>query len=115
MNVLIVNTYHYFRAGAERHALELGELIKHAGHEVHYFAMKCKKNIKCIDEKFFINEIDYQEMIKKKSVSNIIKVLFNSIYSYEAKQNISLLLDTVKPDIAHLHSIRHHLTKSILT
>ena len=36
------------------------------------------------------------------------------IYSFEAKKNIARLLDRIQPDIAHFHSVRHHLTKSIL-
>jgi glycosyltransferase involved in cell wall biosynthesis len=92
----------------------LGSLLENDGHEVHFFGMKGNENLPCPDEKYFINKIDYRKAINAKNPINGLRVLWCSIYSFEAKKNISRLLDDIKPDIIHLHSIRHHLTKSIL-
>ncbi len=113
MKVLIVNTYHYIRGGDSFHALNLGALLEKSGHTVHYFAMKGKTNLPCPDERYFVEEIDYRQALKS-SLANGSRVLWRSLYSTEAKKAIARQLDEVKPDIAHLHSIRHHLTKSIL-
>ena len=115
MNVLIVNTYHYLRGGDCRLSIDMGKLLKNNGHEVHYFAMQGKNNIPCPDEHYFISDIDYVVSLHNKSLKNILKVVCCSIFSREAKSNISILIDDIKPDIVHLHSIRHHLTKSILS
>ena len=114
MKILIVNTYHYLRGGDCRHAFGLGKLLQQNGHEVHYFAMKGNKNLVCGDDEFFIKEIDYRKALNDRNPLNAFRVILHSIYSIEARRNIARLLDKVKPDIVHLHSIRHHLTKSIL-
>ncbi|BBO85864.1 glycosyl transferase [Desulfosarcina ovata subsp. sediminis] len=115
MNILIVNTYHYLRGGDCRHAFGLGKLLKAAGHEVHYFAMQGPDNLPCPDAKHFVSEIDFRKTMKSGGPVAALKVLSRTIYSKEARRKIAALLDEVKPDIAHLHSIRHHLTKSILS
>jgi glycosyltransferase involved in cell wall biosynthesis len=114
MRILIINTYCYLRAGAERHAIGLGNLLENSGHDVYYFGMKSSDNLQCKGEQYFVSEIDYRKVFQRKTFLNSIKVIMRSCYSIEAKKNISKLLDLIKPDIVHLHSIRHHLTKSIL-
>ena len=102
------------RGGDSRHALGLGDLLKHNGHDIHYFAMQGADNFHCAESIYFPKEIDYRKALHKKNPLTALSVVLRSIYSVEARKNISRLLDKVKPDIAHLHSIRHHLTKSIL-
>ncbi len=114
MKILIVNTYHYLRGGDCRHAFDLEKLLKKQGHEVHHFAMQGKTNLPCADEHYFIKEIDYRDAVRRKNPLNALKVVWHSFYSVEARKNIAKLLDEIKPDIAHLHSIRHHITKSVL-
>lgn len=114
MKILIVNTYHYLRGGDCRLAFDMAGLLKKAGHEVHFFSMQGEQDLDCSDERYFIRHIDYREALRKKNPVNACWVAWCSLYSIEAKKNISRLLDDIRPDIAHLHSIRHHLTKSIL-
>lgn len=114
MKILVVNTFHYIRGGDCRHAIGLAQLLKKAGHEVYHFGMKGNKNIDCSEEAYFINEIDYREALKSRNPISALNVIWHSIYSVEAKKNIGMLIDRIHPDIVHLHSIRHHLTKSIL-
>ena len=114
MNVLIVNTYHYLRGGDCRLAFDINDLLKQVGHDVHFFSMREEQNFPCPDERYFIRHIDYRAAIRDKNPLKAARVAWRSIYSAEARKNIARLLDDIKPDIAHLHSIRHHLTKSIL-
>jgi glycosyltransferase involved in cell wall biosynthesis len=114
MKILIVNTYHYLRGGDCQHAFGLGKLLQQNGHEIHYFAMKGNKNLTCGDDGYFVKEIDYRKALNNRNPFNAFRVILHSIYSIEARRNIARLLDKVKPDIVHLQSIRHHLTKSIL-
>ena len=114
MKILIINTYHYMRGGDCRHALGLGDMLAAHGHEVHYFAMRGEKNQPCDDADYFVREIDFRKAFHSKNPLAALQVTARSIYSWQARHNIARLLDKVRPDIAHLHSIRHHLTKAIL-
>ena len=114
MKILIVNTYHYLRGGDCRHALGLARLLEKEGHEVFHFAMNSRENLPCSEVDYFVSEIDFRKAMEEGGVVNALKVLTRTLYSREAQQNLEKLLEAVQPDIAHLHSIRHHLTKSIL-
>lgn len=114
MKVLIINTYHYLRGGDCRHALGIADLLRSNKHDIHFFSMHSKENMLCSDDKYFVSEIDFRKAITKKNPFVFFNIVRRSIYSREARKKITNLLDEIKPDIAHLHSIRHHLTKSIL-
>ena len=114
MKLLIVNTYHYIRGGDCRLSFDIAYLLKQAGHKVHFFSMQGDNNFLCPDECYFVRHINYRDAIRGKNPINALRVSWRSIYSTEAKKNVARLLDDIRPDLAHLHSIRHHLTKSIL-
>ena len=113
MRILIINTYHYLRGGDSQHALKLAALLEKEGHEIHFFAMRSENNLPCMDEEYFVSEIDYREALKK-TLMNSFRVVRRSIYSMESRNKIAKLLDTIKPDIAHLHSFLPHISVSIL-
>jgi glycosyltransferase involved in cell wall biosynthesis len=114
MKILIVNTYHYLRGGDSKYAFDLGDLLKKEGHEVHFFGMKSEKNLQCLDDQYFVTEIDYREALKRKKVYDTFKVIWRSVYSVEAKRNIHKILQNIRPDIVHLNAFQPHLTISIL-
>lgn len=114
MKILIINSYHYLRGGDCRHVFGLADLLREHGHEVHHFAMKGRENLPCEDEGYFIEEIDYRKALERGCLTDMLQVLCRPIYSVEARKKLSRLLDTVRPHIVHIHSIRHHITKSIL-
>ncbi len=114
MKVLIVNTYHYLRGGDSKYAFGLADLLQKEGHEVHFFGMKGERNLPCLDEQYFVTEINYREALKRKRFFEALKVIWRSIYSLEAKHNIVRSLQNFKPDVVHLNAYRHHLTISIL-
>jgi glycosyltransferase involved in cell wall biosynthesis len=76
--------------------------------------MKHPRNFPCDDEQFFVSHIDFQELNRKKSLLNIGRVLYRSIYSTEARIKVGKLLDTIRPDVVHVQNIHGHLTPSIL-
>ena len=114
MKILIVNTYHYFRGGDSKYAFELADLLQKEEHEVHFFGMKGEKNLPCIDEKYFVTEIDYREALKRKKISDAFRVIWRTFYSLEAKRKIFKLIRDINPDIVHLNAYKPHLTASIL-
>lgn len=114
MRILLVNTRHYFGGGDSTYTFNLAELLRKKGHEVSFFAMQDERNLPDPNSDLFVSNIDFRELNKNKNPLTGIKVLSRSIYSVEARQKFSLLLDRVKPDIVHLQNIHAHITPSII-
>ena len=110
-NLLSVNNYHYRRGGAEVVFLEQNKIFKKLGWTVTPFSMKHAKNETTKWENHFVNEIEYGA---DYGWHNKFINAFKIIYSWEAKNKLESLIDTNKPDVAHLHNIYHHLSPSIL-
>ncbi len=114
MRILIVNTYHYLRGGDSAYALGISRALEEAGHEVFPFAMQGERNLPSPYARYFAPELDYPALQREGGVGNKIKVLTHSIYNREARSRLSEYLDEIEIDIAHLHSVMHHLTASVV-
>jgi len=114
MKVLIANTRHYYGGGDSTYAFNLASLLKSKGHEVTFFAMQDERNIPDPNSDLFVSHIDFRELNRNKNLINGFKVLTRSIYSTEARQKFSKLLNRVNPDIVHLHGIHGHITPSVI-
>lgn len=110
MKVLQINKYHHIVGGAERYYLELSGLLKKKGLEVAHFSMHHPKNEKSRWKKYFVSNVS----LKGVNLKNEWKILGRVVYSFEAKNKISKLLDVFKPDIVHIHGIYYHISPSIL-
>lgn len=110
MKILQVNKFFYVKGGSEAYLFSLIDGLKNSGMDVAEFAMTDPKNIDSDWAQYFTSTIDYS------TTSIIEKIRFSGkiLYSFEAKDNISRLLDTFKPDIVHLHLFQHQLSPSIL-
>jgi glycosyltransferase involved in cell wall biosynthesis len=75
--------------------------------------MKDEKNLPTPYSEYFIENIDYKK-VNKNSISDGVKVVLKSIYSYEAQRNLTKLLECVKIDFAHINVIHHYITPAIL-
>jgi len=96
--------------GAERYTLSLGDLLAKHGHDVAYFSTIDRGNINTKWNKYFIKKLDFKTKTFKNSLDKFPKIF----YSFEAKKNISKLLDSFKPDIVHLQNIYYYITSSII-
>lgn len=114
MKILMCNSFHYLRGGAERCFFELMTLLADQGHTVIPFCMEDDKNLPSAYAKYFISHIDFPSAVQKKNPVTTINVLNRIIYSGEAYQKISQLIADVQPDIAHIHGIAHETSPSIL-
>lgn len=75
------------------------------------FSMRHLKNIESPWSKYFVDEIEYGSAYSAwEKIIRVPKV----IYSFEAQNNISALLDVFPADICHAHNIYHHISPSIL-
>lgn len=111
MRVLLINNYLYPRGGAERSFFAITDLLKDHGHEVIHFACRHPQNLPSQHESYFPAYHELSPLSFSRSASAAIAQM---IYNSSAAQNLSLLLRQVRPDVAHLNNIYHHLSPSIL-
>ena len=95
-----MNKFLYPKGGAETYVIKLGKYLEDQGHEVQYFGLENKKNILTNKYNLYVSELDLTQN-NMKSVLNVYKL----IYSNEAKNKMSKLLDNYKPDLIILNNI----------
>ena len=111
MKICLVNKFHYIKGGSETYYFGLGELLKKRGHEVIYFSMKDEKNVPCAQEKYFVDNVDFNG---KMSPAKLAKTSVKMLYSLEAKKKFEQLILDERPDIIHLNIFQSQLTGSIV-
>ena len=111
MKICLVNKFHYIKGGSETYYFGLGELLKKKGHDVIYFSMKDEKNVPCEQEKYFVDNVDFNS---KMSPAKLVRTSMKMLYSLEAKKKFELLIRDERPDIIHLNIFQSQLTGSIV-
>ena len=114
MKILLVNTRHFFGGGDSTYTFALANLLRMKGHEISFFGMQGEKNIPDNNADLFVSHIDFRALNARKTLSSGLRVLSRSIYSSEARQKFSMLLERIQPDIVHLQNIHAHITPSII-
>jgi glycosyltransferase involved in cell wall biosynthesis len=79
-----------------------------------HFAMKHPGNVASEYGEFFVDHVDFGEAFRKGNPVSRLRAFARSLYSGEARERFSRLLDETKPDIVHLQNFRRHLTFSIV-
>ncbi|MFH1508437.1 MAG: glycosyltransferase [Candidatus Omnitrophota bacterium] len=105
------NKFNYINGGTERYLFDLREGLGFLGHNVFDFAMSDARNAESIYSDYFVS---YRNFGQHKFNPNSFKTALAVIYSLEARNNIELLINKYKPEVAHLHNIYYHLSTSIL-
>ena len=111
MKVLYINKYNYRFSGTEVYLFELMDLMRAHGHEVALFSMADDRGEPTPYDRHFVPHIDF------KVPTNWAKKLHHAghiAYSTEARRRMRTMLQEFKPDVAHVRSIYHHLSPSIL-
>ena len=75
------------------------------------FAMRHPRNWESPYSEFFVEEVDYHA---RHSVTEIASAAARILYSRHAGRQLRALLESGRPDIAHLHNIYHQLSPAIL-
>ena len=73
--------------------------------------MKDEKNVPCEQEKYFVENVDFNQ---KMNPVKLVKASLKMLYSLEAKKKFEQLLIDEKPDIIHLNIFQSQLTGSIV-
>lgn len=110
MKILLINKFLHPNGGSETYIFELGDYLKSQGHQVQYFGMEHEFRI-------VGNEVDsYTTNMDFHGGSKLSKLLypFKTIYSFEARKKLRLVLDNFKPDVCHLNNFNYQLTPSII-
>ena len=109
--LLSLNTYHYRRGGTDSVYFDHDTLFNSLGWETGSFAMRHPDNEPSEWDEFFVDELEFgvdypwwKQLIMAGKV----------IYSFEARKKLERLLDTWRPDVAHVHNIYHHISPSVL-
>lgn len=114
MRILHLNTYHHLRGGDSRVMFETAAQLRAQGHEVRHFAMEHPQNVEDPDAEFFAPYVDFPELQRRGGLRNAVRVVATSIHNQRAREALGRMLDTWRPDVAHLHSVMHHLTASVV-
>ena len=110
MNILIPNWTWYPSGGDWTYVENLNKFYTARGHRVIPFSMHDERNFETEYKRYFIEKIDYKELNKSKSLPNALKSAKKTLYSAEAKKNITRLLDENHVDLVHINNIHHYLT-----
>lgn len=115
MKILMVHKFHYVEGGAERYVFNLTRLLESRGHTVIPFAMQHPGNEASEYSDYFSPRIDPDQLTSKGATTSRIKTLSRFLYNREAQRRLDQLIRDTQPDIAHVHSIYHHLSPAIFS
>ncbi len=110
LRVLLINNCHYRRGGADVVYLNTGDLLEANGNAVAYFSTKSKYNYDTKYSEYFVKDIDALNM----SFVEQLAYMPRKLYSREAARKLNKLIESFRPEIAHLHLYKGGLTASIL-
>jgi glycosyltransferase involved in cell wall biosynthesis len=109
--LLSINSYFYRRDGSEVVFIEHNRLLAERGWRVVPFAMHHPENPPSEWSEYFVTEVEFG---RSYSLGQKLRRLPSVVYSFEARRKIAHLIETVRPQVAHCHSVYHHISPSIL-
>jgi glycosyltransferase involved in cell wall biosynthesis len=112
MRILQIHKFFYPHAGSETVLFHTRELLADNGHEVIDFAMEHPKNVDSAYDGFFAPRREYTDTSRPLILRG--RDALSSVYSRAARTRLRRLLESTKPDLAHMHIIYHQLTMSIV-
>jgi len=116
MRILTVHKFHYIEGGAERYLFNMSELLAGHGHTVIPFSMRHPRNLACDYEAYFADYFNPEQL--RESLSHPVALLSHLsrvLYNRNAQHQLTRLIHDTGPDLAHVHSIYHHLSPAVLT
>lgn len=110
MKMLMVNKFLYPNGGSETYIFKLGDYLKSQGHEVQYFGMEHEGRCVGNHVEAYTSDMDFH------GGSNLSKLIYpiKTIYSFEARKKIRLVLEDFQPDVVHLNNFTYQITPSVI-
>lgn len=112
MKILLINKFLFTKGGDAAYTRNLGALLSARGHDVFYWGMAHPLNPEYPQKEFFVEYVDYDHL---RGPQEKIMAALKILYSREAEEKVSALLERVKPDIIHLNNFAHQVSPSVLT
>lgn len=106
----MVNKFHYLFGGTERYVQELTSLLQDQGHKVIPFAMSDPRNVPTPYSAYFVSPVEFFDREQRSAPWTIAERV---IYSREARRKMERLIKDVRPDVAHVNNIYHHISPSV--
>jgi len=110
-SILSINTYNYRRGGSDVVFLEHDAMFRNRAWQTAVMTMHHPDNDASAWSKYFVDEIEFG---REYGFLDKLLLAGKVIYSKEARQKLSALLDIFPADVAHLHCIYHHISPSVL-
>jgi glycosyltransferase involved in cell wall biosynthesis len=111
MRILLINSYHYRKGGADAVYFNTARLLEQNGHEVFFFSTKNNENVPYKFEGYFANNFDYREMSFVKKILAIKSFFYNE----DTSAKLLRFINEIKPELIHIHLFMGGLSSSILT
>ena len=113
--LLLINKFYHDKGpagGVGRYLVQEEEDLIKAGWDVIPFAMADEHARPSPWDRYFVKARDYS---RARYGVGALNDAISLIWNREAANNLDALLSEVRPDVAHLHNIYHHLSPSILS
>ncbi len=114
MRILEVNKFFHERRGAERHFLDVINLLSSEGHRVAVLSMEHPKNLPSPLPTFLVSRTGFSDG-DTGNTWHLIKGIGRLLWSFEARRTMRRALDEFRPDIVHVHNAYHQLSPSFLS
>ena len=114
MKVLMIHKFFYVDGGAERYFFNIAGLLEKKGLEVVPFAMDHPRNESSSYSSYFVDYFEPDKELANLGLWNGLKAAARVIFNRQAQKQLERLIDDIKPDIAHVHGVYHHLSPSVL-
>jgi glycosyltransferase involved in cell wall biosynthesis len=114
MKILMVHKFYYVEGGAERYVFNVSDLLEKKGHTVIPFAMRDDRNFESEFSNHFVDRFGPDQLFQTKNPFERVKIANRIVFNKQAQEKLSQLIEETQPDIAHVHSIYHHLSPSVL-
>jgi len=112
MRILHVNKFLFRKGGADAYMLDVAELQARNGDEVEFFGMRHPNNLHDRFDPYFPSQVDFDPM--PASTAARVRGAARMIWSSSAARGMDAVVREFRPDVAHLHTVYHQLSPSIL-
>lgn len=114
MKILMVHKFYYVEGGAERYVFNVTDLLQEKGHVVIPFAMHDERNFDSEYSPYFTERFGPDLLFDTKNPLKRLSLTKRIIYNRQAQDQLARLIEETRPDFAHVHSVYHHLSPSVL-
>lgn len=111
MRILMINKFLYQNGGSETYIFRLGKYMESLGHKVQYFGMEHEGRCVGNDVDAYTSSMDFHN---GRGLSKLTYPL-RTIYSFEARKKLRLVLEDFRPQIVHLNNFNYQLTPSVIS